>query len=155
MDQRAIVDKLRPFIGQPIGLSDWFLVDQERINQFAECTGDHQWIHTDVARAANGPFGKTIAHGFLTLALIPAMSECISLPFDRSQLQMSINYGLNKVRFINAVPVDSRIRSRVILANAEEKPPSRILLTYQHSIEIEGQDGPACVAETLGLILLK
>ena len=155
MDQRAILDRLGTMIGQPIGLSDWFLVDQKRINQFAECTGDNQWIHTDIERAAQGPFGKTIAHGFLTLALIPAMSESISLFFDYSQVEMSINYGLNKVRFIKAVPVDSRVRSRVILANAEEKPPGRILVTYQHSIEIEGQDEPACVAETLGLILLK
>jgi acyl dehydratase len=154
MDSSAVTEKLSNLISQPVGVSDWFLIDQNRISQFAECTEDHQWIHVDVERAARGPFGRTIAHGFLTLALIPAMSKCIQLPFDDAKVQMSINYGVNKVRFINPVPVNSRVRSRIVLANVEEKSPGRILLTYKHTIEIEGQDKPACVAEMLGLVVL-
>jgi acyl dehydratase len=154
MDTNPVVEKLRSLIGEEVGMSDWFLIDQNRINQFAECTDDHQWIHVDVERAARGPFGRTIAHGFLTLALIPAMSKCIRLPLDIAQVQMSINYGVNQVRFINPVPVDSKVRSRIVLANVEEKSPGRILLTYRHTIEIEGQDKPACVAEMLGLVVL-
>ena len=155
MDQRAMIEQIRSIIGQEIGVSDWLLIDQNRINQFADCTEDHQWIHVDVGRAARGPFGRTIAHGFLTLALIPAMSKSIQIPLDDAQVQMHINYGLNQVRFINPVPVNSRIRSRVTLAKVEEKSPGRILLTYRHTIEIEGQDKPACIAETLGLFVLK
>jgi acyl dehydratase len=155
MDLRIVIEKEKSRIGQEIGVSDWFLIDQNRINQFAECTGDQQWIHVDIEKAAQGPFGRTIAHGFLTLALIPAMSQCIQLPFDSAEAQMSINYGLNKVRFINPVPVNSRIRSRVILTDVEEKSPGRILLTYTHTIEIQGQDKPACVAELIGLLVLK
>ncbi len=155
MDQGAAIEQLKSMIGQQVGLSDWFLIDQSRINQFADCTEDHQWIHVDVERAARGPFGRTIAHGFLTLALIPAMSECIQIPLDDAQVQMSINYGLNQVRFIDHVPVNSKVRSRIVLANVEEKSPGRILLTYKHTIEIEGQDKPACVAEVLGLVVLK
>jgi len=154
MDSSAVTEKLRALIGQPVAVSDWFLIDQNRINQFAECTEDHQWIHVDVERAARGPFGRTIAQGFLTLALIPAMSQCIRLPLDDAQVQMSINYGVNKVRFINPVPVGSKVRSSIVLANVEEKSPGRILLTYRHTIEIENQDKPACAAEMLGLVVL-
>lgn len=150
-----MIEKIKTMIGQEIGISDWFLIDQNRINQFADCTEDHQWIHVDIERAAQGPFGKTIAHGFLTLALIPAMSQSIQIPLADAQVQIQINYGLNQVRFINPVPVNSKIRSRVILANVEEKSPGRILLTYKHTIEIEGQAKPACVAEMLGLVVLK
>ena len=155
MDPRAVIEKLRDLIDHQVGVSDWFLIDQNRINQFAECTGDQQWIHVDVEKAAQGPFGRTIAHGFLTLALIPAMSKCIQLPFDSAEVQMSINYGLNQVRFLNPVPVNSRIRSRAILTDVEEKSPGRILLTYTYTIEIEGKDKPACVAELIGLLILK
>jgi acyl dehydratase len=155
MDQRAMIEQIRSIIGQEIGVSDWFLVDQNRIDQFADCTEDHQWIHVDVERATRGPFGITIAHGFLTLALIPAMSQCIQLPFDDAIVQMRLNYGLNKVRFLNPVPVNSKVRSKIVLAHVEEKAPNRILLTYTHTIEIEGQDKPACVAEMLGLVVLK
>ena len=155
MDQATAVGKLKGLTGQVVGVSDWLLIDQKRIDQFAECTDDHQWIHVDVERAAKGPFGKTIAHGFLTLSLISAMGKCIQLPFDKSEVQMGINYGLNKVRFLNPVPVNSKIRSRVTLAGVEEKAPGRILLTYSHSIEIEGQTKPACAAESLAMMFLK
>jgi acyl dehydratase len=155
MDQQTVVEKLKGRIGQVVGVSDWLVVDQKRIDQFAECTDDHQWIHVDVEKAAKGPFGKTIAHGFLTLSLLSAMGQCIQFPFDKSEVQMSINYGLNKVRFLNPVPVNSRVRTRVTLAAVEEKTPGRILLTYSHTIEIEGQAKPACAAENLGMVFLK
>ena len=155
MDRKAVVGKLQGLVGQGVGVSDWVLIDQKRIDQFAECTDDHQWIHVDIERAAKGPFGKTIAHGFLTLSLISAMSKCIQLPFDKTEVQMSINYGLNKVRFLNPVPVNSKIRTRVTLAGVEEKAPGRILMTYSHTIEIEGQAKPACAVESLAMVFLK
>ena len=155
MDRNSVFEKLKGLVGQVVGVSDWILIDQKRINQFAECTDDHQWIHVDVEKAAKGPFGKTIAHGFLTLSLISAMSKCIQLPFDKSEVQMSINYGLNKVRFLNPVPVNSKVRTRVTLAGVEEKAPGRILLTYSHTIEIEDQTKPACAAESLAMVFLK
>jgi acyl dehydratase len=155
MDRKAVVEKLQELVGQGVGVSDWVLIDQKRIDQFAECTDDHQWIHVDVEKAAKGLFGKTIAHGFLTLSLISSMSKCIQLPFDKSEVQMSINYGLNKVRFLNPVPVNSKIRTRVTLAAVEEKTPGRVLLTYGHTIETEGQAKPACAAESLAMVFLK
>ncbi len=155
MDQRTIIDQLRSSIGQEIGVSDWFLIDQKRIDQFAECTGDDQWIHTDVEKAAKGPFGKTIAPGFLALALISPMSKSKQIAFDPSQVQMLINYGLNKVRFLTPIPVDSRIRSRMVLIDVEEKAMGEVLVTTQHTIEIEGAKEPACVVEIIGLYILK
>ena len=155
MNQHLVVEKIRNLLGQEVGLSDWFAIDQNRINQFAECTEDRQWIHVDVEKSAQGPFGRTIAHGFLILSLITAMSECIQLPFDGSEVQMNINYGSNKIRFLNPVPVNSKVRGRVLLADIEEKTPGRILLTCRYTIEIEGQDKPACVAEIIGMLVLK
>ncbi len=155
MDQRAMIEKMRNTIGQEVGVSDWFLIDQNRINQFAECTGDNQWIHTNVQKAAEGPFGKTIAPGFLALSLISAMSKSRRIAFDEAQVQMLINYGLNKVRFLNPIPVDSKIRSRMVLTHLEERTPGRVLLTCRHTIEIEGQAEPACVVEIIGLYVLK
>lgn len=155
MDPRAAIEKMKSVIGQEIGVSDWFLIDQNRIDQFAECTEDNQWIHTDPQRAAQGPFGKTIAPGFLALCLIPAMSRHRTIGFDDSQVQMLLNYGLNKVRFIKPIPVDSRIKSRMVLLDVEEKTPGRVLVTTQHTIQVEGQDEPACVVEIVGLYVLK
>src|SRR5512135_1911288 len=125
MDQLAIVAELRTLIGQPIGQSDWFLVDQKRINQFAECTEDNQWIHTDVDKSADGPYGRTIAHGFLILSFIPAMSKWSKLPFDYSELEMKLNYGMDQVRFIKPVPVDSQVRGRMELTRVKEKGTGR------------------------------
>jgi len=131
------------------------VIDQNRINNFAESTGDFQWIHVDEEKAAQGPFGQTIAHGFLTLSLIPLFGEAIKMPaFANLKVQMGINYGLNKVRFINPVPVGSKVRSRIVLSDIIEKSPGRILSTYTHTIEIEGQEKPACIAEQLGMIVL-
>lgn len=155
MEQSAVLEKLRELLGREIWVSDWVFIDQKKIDDFARCTGDHQWIHVDSERASGGPFGKTIAHGFLTLSLISAMSQGLPLPFDRGEVQMTVNYGLNKVRFLNPVPVDSKVRTRVVLAGAEKKGPGRILLAYGHTIEIEGRTKPACAAETLALVFLK
>lgn len=155
MEQRSAIEKMRSVIGQEIGVSDWFLIDQNRINQFAECTEDNQWIHTDAQKAAGGPFGKTIAPGFLALCLIPAMSRYRTIGFDESQVQMLLNYGLNLVRFLKPIPVDSCIRSRMVLLDIEEKTPGRVLVTTRHTIQVEGQDEPACVVEIIGLYVLK
>jgi acyl dehydratase len=154
MEPRAAIEKMRSALGQEIGVSDWFLVDQKRIDQFAQCTEDNQWIHTDVQKAAEGPYGKTIAPGFLALCLIPAMSRHRTIGFDDAQVQMLINYGLNKVRFLNPIPVDSRIRSRMVLLDIEVKTPERVLVTTRHTIEIQGQENPACVVEIIGLYVL-
>ncbi len=155
MDARAAIEKMRGALGQEIGVSDWFLVDQDRINQFAQCTEDNQWIHTDVQKAAAGPFGKTIAPGFLALCLIPAMSRHRTIGFEESQVQMLLNYGMNRVRFLKPIPVDSRVRSRMVLLDIEEKTPARVLVTTRHTIEVEGQDEPACLVEIIGLYILK
>ncbi len=143
------VEKLKEMIGQEMGVSDWVQIDQGKINQFAECTGDHQWIHVDVEKAKQGPFGGPIAHGFLTLSLIPVLSG--SSKYMPEGIKMAINYGLNKVRFINPVPAGSRVRSRMVLADIEERSGGRIMMTTTHNIEIEGQDKPACIAESLAL----
>ena len=150
-----MIKQLKSLIGQEIGVSDWFLIDQNRIDRFAECTGDTQWIHTDVERAAEGPFGKTIVPGFLALALIPAMSQSRRNVFGEAQVDMLINYGLNKVRFLTPIPVNSRVRSRIVLENIEERAPGQFLLTSRHTIEIEGQTKPACIADVIGLFILK
>ena len=155
MDQRAAIEKMKSSIGQQIGESDWFLIDQERINRFAECTEDLQWIHTDPEKAAQGPFGQTIAPGFLAMALIPAMSRGRKIGFDEAQVEMLLNYGMNSVRFLKPIPVNSRIKSRMVLVNVEERAPGRVLVTTRHNIEIEGEDEPACVVEIIGMYILK
>jgi len=149
------LDKIKGLIGQEVGLSDWFEVDQERINKFAEATEDYQWIHVDKEKAEKGPFGTTIAHGYLTVSLISYLSSCINLPLEGLNIQMAVNYGLNKVRLLNPVAVNSKIRTRVVLKDVVEKDPGRILMTYAHTIEIEGQDKPACVAENLGMLFVQ
>ncbi|EXU64346.1 MaoC family dehydratase [Streptomyces rhizosphaericus] len=132
--------------GSELGVSDWLLIDQERINRFADATGDHQWIHTDVSRAESGPFGATIAHGYLTLSLIPTLA---SQNYRISGARMGINYGLNKVRFITPVRVGSRVRGRSKLLLAEALEGGTAQVVWQTTIEIEGTDRPACVAESV------
>ena len=132
-------------MGEQVGLSNWFTVEQPQIDQFAQATGDHQWIHIDPQRAAQGPFGATIAHGFLTLSLLPMLFES---SFVIDDVRMGINYGLNKVRFITPVRVGSRIRGRFKVL-AFEPLPGGAQLTVQATIELEGADKPACVAETV------
>ncbi|MFD9125551.1 MaoC family dehydratase [Kitasatospora sp. NPDC059571] len=132
-------------VGTEIGHSDWLTVDQQRIDLFAESTGDDQWIHTDPERAAAGPFGATIAHGFLTLSLLPVLSGQV---YRVDGVRMAVNYGLNKVRFVSPVRVGSRVRAGVALTAAEEVAGGW-QLTSRVTIEIDGADRPACVAEAV------
>jgi len=150
MSAASALKDMQKNIGKEVYLSSWKQITQEQINQFAESTGDHQWIHVDVEKATNGPFGKTIAHGFLVLSQVPYFSYEAPVKFDGAQ--MAINYGLNKVRFLNPVLSGSKIRDRIVLTALEEKPDNRILMTATHTIEIEGQEKPACVAESLAMI---
>jgi acyl dehydratase len=143
------LDELAGLTGSELGTSDWLEVDQDRVNRFADATGDHQWIHVDVVRAAAGPFGGTIAHGYLTLSLVPLLgSQVFSLETPGAKL----NYGVNKVRFPSPVRVGSRIRDRVTVGEVTDLPTGK-QLTLRHVIEIEGEDKPACVAETVVLLL--
>ncbi|MBL8189538.1 MAG: MaoC family dehydratase [Acidobacteria bacterium] len=141
------LEELRSLVGQEIGVGDWLEVTQERINQFADATGDHQWIHVDVERAKKEtPFGNTIAHGFLTLSLmVELMSKTVQVKIPA---KMGINYGLNKVRFVSVVPAGSKIRARIALQNLEDFPGGH-QMTWGVTIEREGGDKPACVAEWL------
>ncbi len=140
------VDDARALVGSELGVSEWLTIDQKRINDFADVTGDHQWIHVDVERAkTQSPYKAPIAHGFLTLSLVPALSKD---NFRVENAKLAINYGLNKVRFLNAVPVDSRIRVRSELADATAKGDA-VDLTVKHTIEIDGADKPAAVAEMI------
>jgi acyl dehydratase len=139
------LEDLAPLVGQEISLSDWIAIDQARIDQFAHATGDHQWIHVDPARATQGPFGTTIAHGFLTLSLLPALADSALAIGD---VTMGVNYGLNRVRFTAPVPVGSRLRGRFVL-KAYEPIPGGAQLTMTVTMECEGADRPACVAESV------
>ena len=139
------VRTLRDRVGEEVAVSNWTTVTQETINQFADATGDHQWIHVDVARAQQSPFKTTIAHGFLTLSMISALLRSAINP---TGLRMAINYGLNRVRFIAPVPSGSRLRGRFTLANIEETGGA-IQATWNATIEREGGDKPVCVAEWL------
>ena len=133
-------------VGQEVAVSDWMAVTQEQVNQFAEATGDPQWIHVDVERAKNGPFGGTIAHGFLTLSMLPKFFES---SFEIRQTRMGINYGLNRVRFTSVVPVGSRLRARMTLKAAEWIEQGGLQMTWSVTVEREGHDKPVCVAESL------
>ncbi len=152
MFEMVPVEKLKTMIGQDNGISDWILIDQVKVNLFADATDDHQWIHVDVEQAKEGPFGGTIAHGFLILSLTPLFSS--SGKYLPEGMKMVLNYGLNKVRFIAPVPVGSRVRSKMIISGVEEKDGGRLLVTTTHTIEIEGQEKPACIAETLAMFML-
>ena len=132
--------------GQEIGTSRWFTLTQREIDQFAECTGDRQFIHTNPERARATPFGGTIAHGFLTLAMLSEMLT--DLP-PVAGVTMSVNYGMNRMRFLSPVPVDSRIRGRFVLEKVEDVAPGQIQMTLAVTIEIEGKERPALVAEWL------
>ena len=133
-------------VGQEVAVSDWLTITQERINQFAQATGDHQWIHVDVEKAGAGPFGAPIAHGYLTLSLLPQF-------FDSAMRiagsRMGVNYGLNRVRFMAPVPVGSRLRARIRLLNCEPIDNQGMQLTWEVTIEREGAAKPVCVAESI------
>ncbi|MBO9523777.1 MAG: MaoC family dehydratase [Nocardioidaceae bacterium] len=143
-------EEIEAAAGEVIGTSEWVKIDQKRVNEFADATGDHQWIHVDLERAAAGPFGGTIAHGYLTLALIPWLG---SMVFHLETPGAKLNYGLNKVRFPAPVPVGSRLRDTVTIKEVVDLPAGK-QLTVGHVIEIEGADKPACVAETVVLLLV-
>ncbi|TNE61315.1 MAG: MaoC family dehydratase [Alphaproteobacteria bacterium] len=145
-------DKIQDYIGKETGVSDWFKVDQERINQFADVTLDHQYIHIDPERAAKTPFGTTIAHGFLTLSLTPYLAAEASIGLEGAV--MGINYGSDKVRFMNPVKVNSEIRVRSRLVSVDEKPGNRFLLKTEMTVEIKGEERPALIAEWLTMQVL-
>ena len=142
------------YIGQELGVSEWITINQERINDFADFTGDHQWIHVNVERAKRESlFGTTIAHGYLTLSLAAALSmELGIIPAGVSQ---ALNYGLDKVRFLTPVKSGSRVRDRVVLLAAEPQGKGRILLKFRNTIEIEGEAKPALIADALSLLVTK
>ncbi|GII01753.1 MaoC family dehydratase [Planobispora takensis] len=143
----ANVQELKAAVGEQFGPTEWRTVTQEQVNLFADATGDHQWIHVDVEAAAKGPFGGTIAHGYLSLSLLPSfMMELVRV----DGLAMGINYGLDKVRFPTPVPVGSRVRARGELVDLKGTP-SGYLSKLRMTVEVEGRDKPACVAETLSL----
>jgi acyl dehydratase len=138
-------DELKAAVGESLGSSDWLTIDQQRIDQFAEATGDHQWIHVDAERAEQGPFGRTIAHGFLTLSLVPVFGSQV---YKVENVKMGVNYGSNKVRFVSPVPVGSKVRGTFELASVDEASGG-VQMVSKVTVEIEGSEKPACVAETL------
>lgn len=144
------LDEVAAASGEELGTSDWLTIDQDRVNQFADATGDHQWIHVDVDRAKDGPFGGTIAHGYLTLSLVPYLGSQV-FTFDTPGAKL--NYGANKVRFPNPVKVGQRIRSTVTVGEVTDLPSGK-QVTLRHTIEIDGEAKPACVAETVVLLLV-
>ena len=141
---------MKDLIGQELGVSDWVPIDQGMIDKFAEATGDHQWIHVDVERAKKEmPGGKTIAHGFLTLSLVPRLGATIWAITHRSR---GLNYGLNKLRFTAPVAVDARVRLRQKLLAVDDVKDHGIRLTFENTVEIEGKEQPALVAEALSIV---
>ncbi len=152
MNKAISADALQDHVGQEVGVSDWLTIEQQRIDQFAAATDDHQYIHVDAERAARTPFGGTIAHGFLTLSLLSALgSRGGGMRLENTE--MSINYGLDRVRFAHPVRSGQRIRARFALASVEEKQPGRYLTRYAVTVEIEGEQKPALVADWLGMIV--
>jgi acyl dehydratase len=142
----ASLADLAPLVGQEVAVSDWITITQERVNQFAEATGDHQWIHIDVEKAKAGPFGAPIAHGYLTLSLLPLFFQTA---IDIQGARMGVNYGLNKVRFTSPVPVGSRLRARMTLLAFEPIADNGVQMTWKVAVEREGVDKPVCIAESI------
>lgn len=139
------VDELKAAVGTEVGVSEWFEINQDRIDKFADATEDHQWIHVDPERAASGPFGTTVAHGFLTLSLIPGLAAGLA---SVEGATMGVNYGLNKVRFPAPVPSGSRVRARVQLVEVEDVPGG-VQTVARVTVERDGGDKPVCVADTV------
>lgn len=142
----ATLADLAHCVGQHVATSDWVEITQHQVNQFAESTGDHQWIHVDVARSQQGPFGTPIAHGFLTLSLL---SQFFDKTIVVTEARMGVNYGLNKVRFMAPVPVGSRLRAQLLLHSATPIEGNGLQLQWQVTVEREGSDKPVCAAESL------
>jgi len=145
------VEELKDQVGKELGTSSWVPIEQDRIDKFAEATGDHQWIHVDPEKAKDGPFGSTIAHGFLTLSLIPALAWEV---YTIEGARLSVNYGLNKLRFITPVKVGSRVRAHLSVASVDEVPGNALQVAMTVTIELEGAEKPAAVAETLTRVYL-
>jgi acyl dehydratase len=143
---------LRERVGQELGVSDWVTIDQARINTFASCTGDHQWIHVDIERAKReSPYRGPVAHGYLTLALVAPLSMQVGvIPKDAAA---GLNYGIDKVRFLAPVSAGARVRLRVVLAGVEPKEGGQLVMKTQNTLEIEGLEKPALIAETLALLI--
>ncbi len=138
--------ELTALVGQDVAVSEWTTITQQQVNLFAEATGDHQWIHVDPERAKNGPFGAPIAHGYLTLSLLPLL---FATAMKVENTRMGVNYGLNKVRFITPVPVGSRVRAHLKLLASDPIPGDGVQQTWEVTVELEGAPKPACVAESL------
>ena len=152
MPEAISLEQFKSYIGKEIGLSEWIEIKQERINAFAECTEDRQWIHTDPELAKNGPYGKTVAHGYLVMSLLPFFNyQNRVFP---AGAKMALNYGLNRLRFMNPVPVGSKIRNHCVLKAVVDKGPGKILVTFENTIEIDGQKKPAAVAESLAMVFI-
>ena len=148
----ASLDEIRSKVGQEVGVSGWLTVDQARIDSFAEVTEDPQFIHTDPVRAAETPFGGTIAHGFLTLSLLSRMAADAILRPDR--IRMGVNYGFERIRFIAPLRSGKRVRGRFVLVRFEEKRPGQYQFTHVVTVEIEGEDKPALVADWIGMMFV-
>ena len=142
------VAELPSWVGREIGPGEWHEITQERVNTFADATGDHQWIHVDVDKAKDGPFGGTIAHGYLTLSLVPMLNWEL---WTYTGIAMGVNYGSDKVRFLAPVKVGNRVRIRTTVLAADLRPDGSFLVKNQVTVEVEGSDKPALVAETLSL----
>ena len=140
------IEGVKSLIGQELGPTDWVEITQEMVNQFADATGDHQWIHVDTGKAAAGPFGTTIAHGFLSLSLFPALTPEIYLI---EGVKMGINYGTNKVRFPSPLPVGSKVRAGATLMSVEQTKDGGYQVTNEVTLEREGGEKPICVAQTV------
>ena len=143
------VDELKAAIGEDLGSGEWLEITQERVDAFADATGDHQWIHVDPERAKSGPFGTTIAHGYLTVSLLPLIAGKI---FTVEGPKLVLNYGMNKLRFPNPVKVGARIRSNAVITSVEETPKG-VNMVVTNTVEIEGEAKPACVAENLRVLV--
>ena len=144
------IEELKTLVGQEIGISEWPTISQDRINKFADATGDHQWIHIDVERAKNElPGGTTIAHGFLTLSLLPKLAQEI---YKVKGLRHSLNYGSDRIRFTAPVPAESRVRGRYKLKSTEDVKDNGVKIIGEMTIEIEGRDRPACIVESISIV---
>ncbi|WP_163509381.1 MaoC family dehydratase [Fodinicola acaciae] len=146
----ASIDELKAAVGEPLGESEWHTIGQQQVNLFADATGDHQWIHVDIEKAKAGPFGGPIAHGFLTLSLLPQLAHEV---YAVEGAKMGINYGLNKVRFPSPVPVDSKLRGSVTLASVDDIPGGAQVVA-NITVEAEGIAKPVCVAEFVTRVLV-
>lgn len=150
MAERLTPRKLKSHLGKELGTSDWFVMTQARINAFAECTEDRQWIHVDPERAAKSRLGGTVAHGFLLLSLVAPLVQ--QLPLFQMKFKMAVNYGLDRVRFVHPVRPGARIRNRAVLKDIQKKGFRKVLLKIENTLEIEREEKPAMIAELLVLL---